>query len=134
GFSRDWSSDVCSSDLDADANGSSIINRAYTPNYDSLRANFPKTTLTAGADAAAGHLTIGAGRDAETEVSVVADALRTGEFAANETLNAAMKNAAETGTAVHLVGLLSDSGIHSLPDSLYSLLRMAKRHGLNDVF
>lgn len=119
---------------DADANGSSIINRAYTPNYDSLRANFPKTTLTAGADAAAGHLTIGAGRDAETEVSVVADALRTGEFAANETLNAAMKNAAGHGTAVHLVGLLSDSGIHSLPDSLYSLLRMAKRHGLNDVF
>lgn len=119
---------------DADANDASIINRSFTPNYDSLRARFPHSTLAAGADAAAGHLTIGAGRDAETEVSVVSDALRNGEFAANETLNAAMKNASETGTAVHLVGLLSDSGIHSLPDSIYSLLRMAKQHGLNDVF
>lgn len=119
---------------DADANGESIINRSFTPNYDSLRNNFPKTTLTAGADAAAGHLTIGAGRDAETEVSVVSDALRTGEFAANETLNAAMRDAAESGTAVHLVGLLSDSGVHSLPDSLYSLLRMAKLNGVKDVF
>jgi 2,3-bisphosphoglycerate-independent phosphoglycerate mutase len=119
---------------DADSNGASIINRAFTPNYDSLRTNFPKTTLVAGTDAAAGHLTIGAGRDAETEVSVVSDALRGGVFAANETLNAAMRNAAEKGTAVHLVGLLSDSGIHSLPDSIYSLLRMAKVNGIADVF
>jgi len=119
---------------DADANESSFINRAFTPNYDAICAKFPKASLAAGNDAAAGHLTIGAGRDAETETSVVENALRTSVFGENETLNSAMKNAAEKGTAVHLVGLLSDGGIHSLPDTIFGLLRMAKRAGLSEAF
>lgn len=119
---------------DAEANESSIINRSFTPNYDAICAKFPKSSLAAGTDATAGHLTIGAGRDAETETSVVENALRASGFAENEVLNAAMKNAAENGGSIHLIGLLSDGGIHSLPDSIFGLLRMAKRFGNSEVF
>ncbi len=119
---------------DAEANEASIINRSFTPNYDAICANFPKVSLTAGNDPAAGHLTIGAGRDAETELSVVENAIRTSAFGENEILKTAMKNAVEKGTAIHLIGLLSDGGVHSLPDSMYGLLRMAKLSGAKDVF
>jgi len=119
---------------DAEANESSIINRSFTPNYDAICAKFPKASLVAGNDAIAGHLTIGAGRNAETEMSVVENALRTACFAENEVLNAAMKTAAENGNSIHLIGLLSDAGIHSLPDTIFGLLRMAKRLGNTEVF
>ncbi len=119
---------------DAESNEASIINRSFTPNYDAIRANFPKVSLDAGHDPTAGHLTIGAGRDAETELSVVERALHSAAFGENEVLNAAMKNASENGSSVHLIGLLSDGGVHSLPDSIFGLLRMAKLKGIEDIF
>ena len=49
-------------------------------------------------------------------------------------MNEAILRAKERGSAVHLIGIISDAGIHSTPDSLFSILRIAKRRGLGDVF
>lgn len=114
------------------------VAKAHTPYYDELCSQFPSTYLSASGmtpDAAeVGHLHIGAGRIAETDVSKVATALKSGEFAENPILNEKIEAAARSGSAVHLVGLMSDAGNDSFLDTLYSLLRMAKKHGVKEVF
>jgi len=121
------------------------IAQAHTPNYDSICREFPSTTLiAAGArvgqspeakgNAEVGHLNIGAGRAAQSEMFRIESAIRSGEFAKNGMLRNAFAKARENGTSVHLIGLLSDGGIHSSTDSLFAMVRMAKKEGLNDVF
>ena len=118
---------------------------AHTPNYDEICRRYPRTTLAASGtrvglpenaagNAEAGHLNIGAGRIVRTDVSRISAAIRHGEFMKNETLKAALGRAAARSASVHLVGLVSDGGVHSSPDSLFALLRMAKKEGLSDVF
>ena len=121
------------------------IGMAHTPYYDEICRDHPMTTLAAAGpgigrkeDEAGspeiGHLNLGTGRPAQTDVDRIQNSLTTGEFLDNEVLNEAISRAKEHGSGVHLVGLLSDAGIHSMPDSMFSILRIAKRHGLNDVF
>lgn len=110
---------------------------AHTPYYDEVARSFPHTRLSAAANGSnrpeIGHLHLGSGRIAETAVSAVEKALRENEFESNEVLRAAIEKAAANGASVHLIGLLSDAGIDSFPDSAYSLLRMAKKSGVADV-
>ncbi len=121
------------------------IAQAHTPNYDAICREFPSTTLIAAGtrvgqspdangNAEVGHLNIGAGRAAQSEVFRIESAIRSGEFAKNEMLRTAFAKARENGKPIHLIGLLSDGGVHSSTDSLFALLRMAKKEGLNDVF
>jgi 2,3-bisphosphoglycerate-independent phosphoglycerate mutase len=118
---------------------------AHTPNYDEICSRYPMTKLAASGErvglaagspgsAEAGHLNIGAGRVVQTDIENVAKAIRSGEFARNPVLQPAMAHAAASGKPVHLIGLLSDGGVHSSPDSLYALLRMAKTEGVKEVF
>lgn len=118
---------------------------AHTPNYDEICERYPMTKLAAAGEgvglaagspgsAEAGHLNIGAGRVVQTDIECVAKAIRHGEFARNSVLQPAMAHAAASGKPVHLIGLLSDGGVHSSPDSLYALLRMAKMEGVTNVF
>ncbi|MFN0278612.1 MAG: 2,3-bisphosphoglycerate-independent phosphoglycerate mutase [Pyrinomonadaceae bacterium] len=118
---------------------------AHTPYYDEICRNFPMTTLAASGEsvgcqsgsagnAEAGHLTIGTGRIAQTEVSRIQSAVESGFFLNNEVLNSAFSRAKLRGSSVHLIGTLSDSGIHSSPENLYELLRLAKQHEFADVF
>lgn len=118
---------------------------AHTPNYDEICKRYPMTKLasagewvglaagTAGS-AEAGHLNMGAGRVVQTDIECVAKAIRNGEFARNPVLQPAMAHAAASGKPVHLIGLLSDGGVHSSPDTLFALLRMAKMEGVREVF
>lgn len=121
------------------------IAQAHTPNYDAICREFPSTTLVAAGprvgqspdangNAEVGHLTIGAGRAAQSEGASIERAIKTGEFAENEMLREAFSRVRENGRAVHLIGLLSDGGVHSSIDSLFALVRMAKNSGLRDVF
>ena len=117
---------------------------AHTPNYDEICAKYPMTTLAAAGsrvgqspeaigNAEVGHLNIGTGRAAKSENYRIEDAIRSGAFFENEFLTRAFATSAANGNAVHLIGLLSDGGVHSSTETLFALLRMAKRAGLNCV-
>lgn len=121
------------------------IASAHTPNYDEICRSFPMTKLSAAgikvgqrADEAGnsevGHLNIGTGRVAQTETSRIKAALADGAFMDNAVLNDAFIKAADAGTGVHLIGLLSDAGVHSSAENLFALLRLARKHGLKKVF
>lgn len=118
---------------------------AHTPNYDAICRDFPMTTLAAAGqsvgqaadepgNAEVGHLAIGTGRAARTEVSRIKNAVVSGAFLENDVLNDAFRKAAESESDVHLIGLVSDGDVHSSTENLFALLRMAKKHGLSNVY
>ncbi|CAN5280698.1 2,3-bisphosphoglycerate-independent phosphoglycerate mutase [soil metagenome] len=121
------------------------IAMAHTPYYDEICRNYPMTTLAAAGSAIGqgeeqtgnpeiGHLNIGAGRVAQTDVDRIRQSQLSGEFMENAVLNQALAKAKADGAAVHLIGLVSDAGIHSSTDNLFAILRIAKHQGLRDVF
>ena len=129
----------------SDSSAGNAIALAHTPYYDQICARYPRTQLAASGEhvglasgssgsAEAGHLNIGAGRVVQTDIARIAKAVRSGDFEQNKVLQSAMARAAASGKPVHLIGLLSDGGVHSSPENLYALLRMAKREGANEVF
>ena len=129
--------------ISAEPHGNAILH-AHTPFYDALTAKFPSTELVscgrtigqekgAVGDPESGHLALGTGRPAQAEVSIVEKALRSGKFAKNKVLKAAMESAARRKASVHLIGLLSDGGVHSSTNTLFGLLRMSKAEAITDV-
>jgi 2,3-bisphosphoglycerate-independent phosphoglycerate mutase len=118
---------------------------ANTPFFDRLWAEFPHTLIHASEErvglpagqmgnSEVGHLNLGAGRVVYQDIVRISKAIRDGEFARNPVIGRAMDAARENGKALHLIGLLSDGGVHSLPTHLYALLEMAKDRGLSRVF
>ncbi len=118
---------------------------AHTPYYDEICEKYPRTLLAAAglrvglaADAPGtsevGHLNIGAGRIVKTDVSRISDAIHSGRFFENAVLKKAFQTARENDSAVHLIGLLSDAEVHSSPENLFALLRMAKAEEVEKVF
>jgi len=129
----------------APATDGNAIAAAHTPYYDEICRNYPMTTLSASGasvgqpdtepgSAEVGHLNIGTGRVAQTEIARIRNAITTGEFMENAVLNRAFAKAKIDGAAVHLIGMLSDGGIHSSTENLFQLLRLAKRHDLPEVY
>ena len=118
---------------------------AETPYYDDLCEDYPQTLLEASGtrvglpagvmgNSEVGHLNIGAGRVIRMDVSRIDHDIASGEFFRNEVLLAAMNGAKTRGTALHLMGLISDGQVHSSQEHLYALLRLAKQCGLDRVF
>ncbi len=118
---------------------------AHTPYYDHICSNYPMTTLAASGakvgqaddevgNPEVGHLNIGTGRVAQTEIARIHNAIVSGEFMDNGVLNRAYAKAKENGSAVHLIGLLSDGGVHSSTENLFACIRVAKKHGIKDVY
>lgn len=121
------------------------VAQANKPNYDLLWNNFPHSTLTACGEAVGlpegqmgnsevGHLNIGAGRVVYQSLTRINKSIREADFFDNETLLRAVTQAKENGSALHLMGLLSDGGVHSHYEHLFALLRLAKLNGLDKVF
>lgn len=81
-----------------------------------------------------GHLNMGAGRIVYQELTRITKEIQDGDFFKNEALLKAVRNAKEKGSALHLMGLLSDGGVHSHNTHLYGLLELAKREGLEKVY
>jgi 2,3-bisphosphoglycerate-independent phosphoglycerate mutase len=115
---------------------------ARKPNYDRLLAEFPNTLVhTSGpfvglpdgqmGNSEVGHLNIGAGRIIYMDVTRIDQMIATGEFFENPVLLASMRHA--RSRRLHLMGLLSDGGVHSMNTHLYALLEMAKRQEVADV-
>ncbi|MBP2685731.1 MAG: phosphoglycerate mutase, 2,3-bisphosphoglycerate-independent [Deltaproteobacteria bacterium] len=118
---------------------------ADTPFFDRLWSGYPRTLIHASEErvglpagqmgnSEVGHLNLGAGRVVYQDLVRISKSIRTGDFFRNPVLCAAVDAAREKGTALHLVGLLSDGGVHSLHTHLYALLRMAKERGAPRVF
>src|SRR4030067_1455322 len=81
-----------------------------------------------------GHLNIGAGRIVYQDLTRISRSIREGEFKKNRALLEAMKKVKDKGSSLHLMGLLSDGGVHSHISHMYALLGMAKEQGIAKVF
>ena len=118
---------------------------AQTPNLDRYFTEFPHTTLEASGmevglpegqigNSEVGHLNIGAGRIIYQSLTRITKAIKDGDFFDNEVLCACMDKTKNAGKALHLMGLLSDGGVHSNINHLIALLKMAKARGLEKVY
>ncbi|HSE25196.1 MAG TPA: 2,3-bisphosphoglycerate-independent phosphoglycerate mutase [Pyrinomonadaceae bacterium] len=118
---------------------------AETPFYDELSGKYPHTLLEAHGsrvglppgvmgNSEVGHLNIGSGRVVRMDVSLVDHEIETGAFFENQPLAKVMNEVKHRGTALHLLGLISDGQVHSSLTHLYALLQMAKQRGLSRVF
>ncbi len=118
---------------------------AHTPFYDEICSKYPQTLLAASGlrvgltpdtpgNSEVGHLNIGAGRIIQTDIARISNAVKNDQFKDNQVLKEAFTKARAYNSAVHFVGLMSDGNVHSSPENLFSLLRMAKKEGLRDVF
>ena len=118
---------------------------AHTPNLDRYFAKFPHTTLEASGlevglpegqigNSEVGHLNIGAGRIIYQSLTRITKAIKDGDFFTNKVLCDCMDKTKEAGKALHLMGLLSDGGVHSNINHLIALLEMAKARGLEKVY
>lgn len=81
-----------------------------------------------------GHTNIGAGRIVYQELTRITKAINDGDFFENPELLGAIENCRKNNSALHLLGLLSDGGVHSHNTHLYGLLELAKRAGLKKVY
>lgn len=81
-----------------------------------------------------GHLNIGAGRIVYQELTRITKAIEDGDFFKNPDLLAAMENCRNNNSGLHIMGLLSDGGVHSHNTHLYALVKMAKENGIERVF
>lgn len=127
-----------------DNGADNAIALARTPNLDHFFATYPHTTLDASelrvglpegqmGNSEVGHLNIGAGRVVYMDSTRISLAVRNGTLQENPALAGAMDRVRERG-ALHLLGLLSDGGVHSYQEHLEGLLRVARARGLSRVF
>ena len=118
---------------------------ARKPTYDKLLERFPNGLLYASdhfvglpdgqmGNSEVGHLNIGSGRVVHMDITRIDDLVRSGEFFRHPVIVAALKHAREKGRALHLLGLVSDGGVHSQQEHLHALLLAAKQHGVERVF
>ncbi len=132
-----------------DSRKANAVELAYTPNLKRLKNSYPHTRLRCSGEAVGlpdgvmgnsevGHMNIGAGRVVYQDLVRINKAVREGDFFENPTLKAVMtkvsKNHLATRSALHLIGLVSDGGVHSDIHHLLALLDMARKNGLKQVF
>jgi 2,3-bisphosphoglycerate-independent phosphoglycerate mutase len=130
---------ICDGWGEAPASEGNAIALADTPTFDRWRRELPWTTLEASGEAVGlppglmgnsevGHLNLGAGRIVPQDLLRIDRALADGSFFQNPVLLEAMERAKRPGAALHLMGLLSDGGVHSRDRHLFGLLAMAHDH------
>ena len=121
------------------------IEIAKTPNIDKLMKENPTTTIyTSGlhvglpegqmGNSEVGHTNIGAGRIVYQELTRITKSIEDGDFFSNEELCEAIENCKKNNSKLHIMGLLSDGGVHSHQRHLFAILELAKRKGFEDVY
>ncbi len=124
---------------------SNAIALARKPTYDKLLAEYPNTLIHASdhfvglpdgqmGNSEVGHLNIGAGRVVQMDITRIDLLIAKDEFTNFPAIAKAMERAREGNRALHLIGLLSDGGVHAQQEHLYAFLRAAKIHGVKEVY
>ena len=124
---------------------SNAIYAANTPNLDRYKKEYSVTEIGASGlnvglpdgqlgNSEVGHTNIGAGHVVYQMLVKITKDIQDGVFFENKPLLGAMENAAKDGSALHLIGLLSDGGVHSHIEHLFGLIEMAKRNGVKKVY
>ena len=121
------------------------VYRASTPNLDALLASCPNTTLSASGldvglpagqigNSEVGHTNIGAGRVVFQDLPRITRAIEDGSFFENPEYLRACDTAKQRGGKLHVIGLLSDGGVHSHITHIVALVELAKRRGLERIY
>jgi 2,3-bisphosphoglycerate-independent phosphoglycerate mutase len=124
---------------------SNAIMAANTPTFDHLWANYPRTLISGSGEdvglpdqqmgnSEVGHLNLGSGRVVYQDFSRISKAIVDGEFQKNETIVTAIKSAVNNHKAVHLIGLLSDGGVHSHIEHIKAALSLASDEGAEKLY
>lgn len=127
------------------AHEGNAIDQAGTPHLDELMKIYPHTQIGASGmdvglpdgqmgNSEVGHLNIGAGRIVYQELTRITKDIQDGVFFEKKPLCDVMDQARDSGKAIHLMGLLSDGGVHSHNTHLYALLEMCKQHKVEKVY
>ena len=127
-------------------NEGNAVNLAKKPNIDKLRKICPVSHIDASGAAVGlpdgqmgnsevGHTNIGAGRIVYQKLTKITKSIEDGDFFSIPEFTEAIENVKKNNSKLHIIGLLSDGGVHSHQRHLYGLLELAKRKGLdNNVF
>jgi 2,3-bisphosphoglycerate-independent phosphoglycerate mutase len=121
------------------------IRLAKTPNVDALWEKYPHTKIHGSGtyvglpegqmgNSEVGHLNLGAGRVVYQDIVRIDRTIADGTFFDNEALTAACDTARKNGTALHIMGLVSDGGVHSHQNHLHALVRMAAQRGVERFY
>ena len=127
-----------------DSEYGNAIAQAKKPELDEIFRKYPSTRLAASGRAVGlpdgqmgnsevGHTNIGAGRIVYQDLTRITKAIEEGTFEENEALNHAMDHVLKNGSKLHLMGLLSDGGVHSHISHLFALIDMAVHKGIRDI-
>ncbi len=130
--------------LSNNVDGNAVL-AANKPNYDRLIEKYPHAKLSASGldvglpegqmgNSEVGHLNIGAGRIIYQELTRITKEIKEGNFFKNPAFTKAIDKAIETNSSIHLLGLLSDGGVHSHIDHLKALIKLAKDKGAKNVY
>lgn len=126
------------------AEGNAVL-EAPSPNLDAFYEKYPHTHIVASGlgvglpegqmgNSEVGHLNLGAGRVVYQELTRITKSIEDGDFFENPVFMEGIKNVKENGTALHVMGLASDGGVHSHLKHLYGLLELAKKEGVEKVY
>jgi 2,3-bisphosphoglycerate-independent phosphoglycerate mutase len=124
--------------------GNAILH-AKTPVFDRLDKEYPPVLIQASGlevglpdgqmgNSEVGHLNIGAGRIVYQELPRISNSIKDGSFFSNRVLSETMERVKKNGTSLHLIGLLSNGGVHSHIEHIFALVEMAKRKGVQSLF
>jgi 2,3-bisphosphoglycerate-independent phosphoglycerate mutase len=128
-----------------DEKDGNAISMAKTPNLDLLMQEYPTHHLNASGlavglpdgqmgNSEVGHLNIGAGRIVYQSLTRINKDIEEGTFFSNEAYVKAAKNAKDNNTKLHIMGLLSDGGVHSHIDHIKAFFKLAKDQGVKDAY
>jgi 2,3-bisphosphoglycerate-independent phosphoglycerate mutase len=118
---------------------------AKTPVWDHLWQDYPHTLISASGagvglpgdqmgNSEVGHLNLGAGRVVYQEFTRISRAIRTGSFFSNHTLTDAVDQALRDDKAVHILGLLSNGGVHSHEEHIHAMVELAVKRGVKKIY
>ncbi len=121
------------------------IFQARTPFQEQLFKTYPSTRLATSGEAVGlpegimgnsevGHLNIGAGRVVYQGITRINRAIRTGEFFDNKTFDQVISKVKKNNASLHIMGLVSDGGVHSHMDHIFALVELAKRADLHNLY
>lgn len=121
------------------------IMAADTPVWDQLWQHYPHTLINASGagvglpgeqmgNSEVGHLNIGAGRVVYQEFTRIGQAIKTGSFFENSALTSGVDAAVKNGKAVHIMGLLSDGGVHSHVEHIQAMVKLAAQRGAQQIY